>query len=78
MNFQNFKILCEQKDVPEALNPVFLALWYDYRNNWDVAHSIVQNIPGSEASWVHAYLHRKEGDEGNASYWYFWILSEHR
>jgi hypothetical protein len=70
MNLQDFKILCEQKDVPKALNPVVLALWYDSKDDWDMAHSIVQNIPGPEASWVHAYLHRKEGDETNASYWY--------
>jgi hypothetical protein len=70
MTLQDFKILCKQKEVPKTLNPVLLALWYDANNSWDMAHSIVQNIPGREASWIHAYLHRKKGDEVNASYWY--------
>ena len=46
------------------------ALWYDAHAQWEQAHEIVQDIPTKEASHVHAYLHRKEGDEGNASYWY--------
>ena len=70
MTLQDFKILCKQKELPKTLNPVLLALWYDANDRWDMAHSIVQNIPTPEASWVHAYLHREEGDESNASYWY--------
>ncbi|MCO5252032.1 MAG: hypothetical protein M9949_11525 [Candidatus Kapabacteria bacterium] len=46
------------------------ALWYDYKGNWDMAHNIVQNLGSKNAAWVHAYLHRKEGDIWNAEYWY--------
>ena len=46
------------------------ALWHDAKNDWNKAHKITQDISGKDAAWVHAYLHRKEGDSGNASYWY--------
>ena len=70
MTFPEFKKLCEQDVVPEDLELTLLALWHDSRDDWEKAHSIIQNVPGREASWVHGYLHRKEGDEANASYWY--------
>jgi hypothetical protein len=46
------------------------AMWYAGKNDWDRAHEIVQDINSRDAAWIHAYLHRKEGDLGNASYWY--------
>jgi hypothetical protein len=46
------------------------ALWYDAKGDWDRAHRIVQAIPSADAAWVHAYLHRREGDSWNADYWY--------
>jgi hypothetical protein len=45
-------------------------LWYDGKNDWEQAHIIAQDLPTKEGSWVHAYLHRKEGDAWNANYWY--------
>jgi hypothetical protein len=47
-----------------------LALWWDGRGNWEKAHEVAQDVDGADGAWVHAYLHRKEGDEGNAIYWY--------
>lgn len=52
--------------IPETL----VALWYDAKGDWERAHDIAQEIAGSDGSWIHAYLHRKEGDQGNAGYWY--------
>lgn len=46
------------------------ALWYDLNGDWDAAHSIVQRMSDTNAMWIHAYLHRKEPDPWNASYWY--------
>ena len=46
------------------------ALWYDLNDDWDTAHSIVQNMSDINAMWIHAYLHRKEPDIWNAKYWY--------
>ncbi|MFM2361140.1 MAG: hypothetical protein RLZZ316_42 [Bacteroidota bacterium] len=46
------------------------ALWYDGKGQFEKAHSLVQDIDTPEAAWIHAYLHRKEGDTWNANYWY--------
>jgi hypothetical protein len=45
-------------------------LWWDAKGDWKRAHESAQQDEGPEGSWVHAYLHRKEGDQGNAAYWY--------
>jgi hypothetical protein len=52
------------------LNAPLAALWWSAKGGWDEAHKIVQDEPTAEAAWVHAYLHRVEGDLGNAGYWY--------
>jgi hypothetical protein len=54
----------------EQLRGALLALWWDAQGNWERSHEIAQEIEDSSGAWVHAYLHRKEGDEGNAGYWY--------
>jgi hypothetical protein len=46
------------------------ALWHDARGDWDAAHTVAQEIESPDGAWIHAYLHRKEGDAGNAAYWY--------
>lgn len=56
--------------VPEGLSPALQALWYDGRGDWQRAHECAQDDHSRDGSWVHAYLHRKEGDAGNAGYWY--------
>ena len=53
-----------------ALAPPLAALWWAAKGDWDAAHRIVQDESTREAAWVHAYLHRVEGDLGNAGYWY--------
>jgi hypothetical protein len=55
---------------PAQFRGALLALWWDGQGNWERAHEIAQEIEDASGSWVHAYLHRKEGDEGNAGYWY--------
>jgi hypothetical protein len=47
-----------------------LALWWDARGDWEKAHEVAQDVEGRDGAWVHAYLHRKEGNLGNAGYWY--------
>ena len=51
-------------------SPILLALWYDGHGDWESAHAQVDQLPGKSAARVHAYLHRKEGDQWNADYWY--------
>jgi hypothetical protein len=53
-----------------SLEPPLAALWWAAKGNWDKAHTIVMNEETANAAWVHAYLHRVEGDLGNAGYWY--------
>ena len=53
-----------------GLEPPLAALWWAAKGQWDQAHKIVQDEASADAAWVHAYLHRVEGDLGNASYWY--------
>ena len=55
---------------PEGIAPVLVAMWHDARGDWDAAHQVAQDVPDPDGAWVHAYLHRKEGDAGNAAYWY--------
>ncbi len=54
----------------KELSGALLALWWDARGDWDRAHHVAQDVEGRDGAWVHAYLHRKQGDVGNASYWY--------
>ena len=52
------------------LSAPLAGLWWAAKGDWDQAHKIVQDESSREAAWVHAYLHRVEGDLGNATYWY--------
>lgn len=47
-----------------------LALWWDGQGDWEQAHEVAQEIEDNDGAWVHAYLHRKQGDASNAGYWY--------
>jgi hypothetical protein len=69
MTFDQFKATLSSA-TPPAVAPLLLALWHDARGDWDGAHRVAQDIDDQSGAWVHAYLHRKEGDLGNAAYWY--------
>ena len=70
MDIATFKGSLAYEQPPEDLNGVLLALWLASKGKWEEAHDLVQDDPGSDAAWVHAYLHRVEGDTFNARYWY--------
>ncbi|GJM28098.1 MAG: hypothetical protein DHS20C17_07330 [Cyclobacteriaceae bacterium] len=70
MDYQEFIQSLDQSIPPDLSNPLLLALWYDAKGDWSKAHNIAQDISGTMGSWMHAYLHRKEGDLSNAAYWY--------
>jgi hypothetical protein len=61
--------LSEAAPAPE-LSPPLAALWWAGKGKWDEAHKIAQDENDKDSAWVHAYLHRVEGDLGNAGYWY--------
>ena len=70
MTMDDFVVSLTQTAPPAKLSPSLRALWYAARDDWDGAHRIVQSEDGADAAWVHAYLHRVEGDLANAGYWY--------
>ena len=70
MNLRQLKESIDENKIPDDLSVYLKALWYDAKGNWDEAHQIIQDVPDKNASWIHAYLHRKEGDITNADYWY--------
>ena len=57
-------------NTPPAVSPALVALWHDAKGDWSRAHEVAQDVDDATGAWVHAYLHRKEGDESNAGYWY--------
>ncbi len=60
----------DQKEPPRQWPVLLRAIWWDVSGNWEEAHQLVDSLSGKKACRLHAYLHRKEGDEGNARYWY--------
>jgi hypothetical protein len=70
MDLDAFEESLMQAAPPAGLSPAVEALWHERHGDWDRAHEIAQDISGPEGAWVHAYLHRREGDESNAAYWY--------
>lgn len=70
MTVEEFERSTSSETPPEGLTPALTALWHDARDDWNRAHAVAQDIDDETGAWVHAYLHRKEGDQGNAAYWY--------
>ena len=70
MTYEAFTASLGEPGPPPALPATLVALWHDARGAWDEAHRVAQDVDDLSGAWVHAYLHRKEGDLGNASYWY--------
>jgi hypothetical protein len=65
-----FKRSIANKTPPAKLSPALTALWWAGKDDWAKAHQIVMAEDDADCAWVHAYLHRVEGDRDNARYWY--------
>jgi hypothetical protein len=70
MTLETFKASLQGAEPPPSLTPPIAALWWDGKGSWDRAHDLVDELESADAMAVHAYLHRKEGNRGNADYWY--------
>jgi hypothetical protein len=70
MTPDNFKGSIVEKMPPAGISAALRALWWAANDDWDKAHQIVMNEDSRDCAWVHAYLHRVEGDLDNAGYWY--------
>src|SRR5215471_12471373 len=70
MNLDEFRQSLTATEPPANISLALAGLWWDAKGDWKRAHESAQQDEGVEGSWVHAYLHRKEGDRSNAAYWY--------
>jgi hypothetical protein len=70
MTLQEFRESLLRTAPPDGLHLALMGLWWDAKGDWRKAHESAQQDEGPAGSWVHAYLHRKEGDASNAGYWY--------
>jgi hypothetical protein len=70
MTLNEFRQSLTATEPRAGLTHALTGLWWDAKGDWTRAHESAQQDEGVEGSWVHAYLHRKVGDQGNAAYWY--------
>jgi len=70
MDFEEFRQSLSGTAPPAGLTNPLAGLWWDAKGDWKRAHECAQQDESAAGSWVHAYLHRKEGDQTNAAYWY--------
>jgi hypothetical protein len=70
MTLEDFRHSLIETEPPAKLTLALAGLWWDAKGDWRRAHESAQQDEGPGGSWVHAYLHRKEGDDSNAAYWY--------
>ncbi len=70
MNLKEFRESVLHERPPKGLHSALTGLWWDEKGDWVKAHDSAQQDEGPGGAWVHAYLHRKEGDAANAAYWY--------
>jgi hypothetical protein len=70
MTFEQFQASLAGDQPPEGIGAPARSLWLDGKGKWAEAHELASEIPGRDGASIHAYLHRKEGDQDNARYWY--------
>lgn len=70
MTLAEFKSTLKDQAAPKDLSVELESLWHDGKGDWNRSHEVIQDVNSKNAAWIHAYLHRKEGDVGNAQYWY--------
>jgi hypothetical protein len=70
VDLQKFRESLHSDKPPRELSLALAGLWWDAKGDWTKAHESAQQDEGPSGAWVHAYLHRKEGDSSNAAYWY--------
>ncbi|MEO9893070.1 hypothetical protein [Aurantibacter sp.] len=68
--YSEFQLSLNSETPPKNWPDSLKALWFDAKDDWESSHNIAQDMYNTMGSWIHAYLHRKEGDEFNAGYWY--------
>lgn len=69
-DYTTFLETLDENEPPSDWSLALQSLWYDAKGDWESSHNIAQDLHTPMGSWIHAYLHRKEGDDWNAGYWY--------
>ncbi|HZF65179.1 MAG TPA: hypothetical protein VEZ55_11865 [Chitinophagaceae bacterium] len=70
MDIISFKETLSGSEPPTDMSIHLQSLWFDAKGEWQRAHEVIQDEPDKDSAWIHAYLHRREGDIWNADYWY--------
>jgi hypothetical protein len=70
ISLEQFEATLDGAAPPDELDPLQRALWHEAKGDWALAHELAQAVDDPDGAWVHAFLHRVEGDLANASYWY--------
>jgi hypothetical protein len=70
ISYEAFKASLAEAAPPAGVSPPLAAMWHDAKGDWEAAHRLAQSEETADGAWVHAYLHRVEGDLANAGYWY--------
>jgi hypothetical protein len=70
MTIAEFHASLQQTTPAAGMQPLVEALWWLAKGDWERAHIIAQEVDTRDGAWVHAHLHRAEGDPANAAYWY--------
>jgi len=70
MKYNDFIKSLKEKLPPNNISATMESMWHIKKGDWDIAHKIAQDITSDMGSWIHAHLHRIEGDKFNAEYWY--------
>ncbi|MBQ4914903.1 hypothetical protein J8L85_10675 [Maribacter sp. MMG018] len=70
VNYTEFEETLKLESPPVHWSEALKALWFDAKGDWEASHNIAQDMYSHLGSWIHAHLHRKEGDRFNAGYWY--------
>lgn len=69
-SYMEFEETLIQQSPSASWSEALSAMWFDVKGDWEASHNIAQDMHDNNGSWIHAYLHRKEGDKFNAGYWY--------
>ncbi|MEB8345696.1 hypothetical protein OO010_06535 [Flavobacteriaceae bacterium KMM 6898] len=69
-NIEVFHLSLKKSEPLQGWPAGLKSMWWDVKGNWEASHNIAQDMSSQDGSWIHAYLHRKEGDRFNAEYWY--------
>jgi hypothetical protein len=70
MSIETFRQSLLPEAPPAKWSRALQAIWHQAKGDWHKAHQLAQEEDDADGAWVHAHLHRADGDVANAGYWY--------